>query len=667
MIRSKTIQRTPVAVLAAAALFAALFAFVPPAHALKIATWNVVNYQNPEVVYRFPAMRTVMAAMDPDVIILQELNTQEARDSFLVEVLNYVEPGQWAAGNYITTAQSCAFYKTAKINLTFAGGGVVTSGPRAVLAVRLKFPGYVSREAEFRLYSMHLKAGTPDPGTTDSTTRRLECGDLRTTLNNVNLAVNSRHFLVGGDTNFYGDWEGGYQRLTESQADNDGQGIDFLNMPGTWNNGAYAPNHTQSPCGGGCPAAYFSGGGLDDRFDLFLSSSTMRDGEGLDFVPGSYLSYGNDGQHFNQSVNGGGFNGAVGLPVANALFGSSDHLPVMMTIQAPAKIAATSQLDFGRVIVGAAAARNLSVSNPAVVPADELTYTLAAPAGFSAPGGTLQELAGAAPNLHAISMNTSSPATLSGALVVACDDPDSSAKNVLLSGTVIAHAAPSLDSLAIARADTVDFGAHLAGQFVDVTRCVHNVGWSTLQSKLELTNGVISGGAGRFSIVGGFSPSEIAGTSRCFGIHFSDSGATLDSTYQATLTFSSVDEPLPGGTALPPITIVLRASAMSSAGAAGVPDVARGRVAFFPPTPNPFRGGVDLSFDLPRDGRVSLVAFDLSGRRVSGILDGFQAVGRHTVRWRAIDDSGAPLSAGVYLVQLKAGGFTATRRVAYLP
>jgi len=110
-------------------------------------------------------------------------------------------------------AESCVFYKPSRVNLTFAGSSIPTAGPRDVLGARLKFPGYVSREAEFFLYSVHFKAGTPDPSTGDSTTRRLECTDLRNNINAHNLAVVTRHFLIGGDTNFYGTWEGGYARL----------------------------------------------------------------------------------------------------------------------------------------------------------------------------------------------------------------------------------------------------------------------------------------------------------------------------------------------------------------------------------------------------------------------------------------------------------------------
>ena len=49
------------------------------------------------------------------------------------------------------------------------------------------------------------------------------------------------------------------------------------------------------------------------------------------YVQGSYHAVGNDGYHFNMSVNQG-YNSSVPAEVAEALFDGSDHLPVTMKI-----------------------------------------------------------------------------------------------------------------------------------------------------------------------------------------------------------------------------------------------------------------------------------------------------------------------------------------------
>ena len=211
-------------------------------------------------------------------------------------------------------------------------------------------------------------------------------------------------------------------------ADNDGRCKDPLLMPGEWNNNSgYALYMTQCPCLSGCVSG-FSGGGMDDRFDFWLTSYSMQDGEGLDWTGNTiagYAAYGNDGQHFNDDINGGGFNNAVGLAVANALHDASDHLPVVMVIQIPARVSVPSLLSFGSVITGAVSKAALPVANAAVAPADELTYAYTPPAGFTAPAGSRSANAGAPANADSIGMDTATPGFKSGTLAMATDDPDS--------------------------------------------------------------------------------------------------------------------------------------------------------------------------------------------------------------------------------------------------
>jgi len=73
MPRSFRSGRSRTAFLAASALLAAWLAGAPPAHALKVATWNLIDYPATNPTGRAPSIRTVIGALDPDVIILQEL------------------------------------------------------------------------------------------------------------------------------------------------------------------------------------------------------------------------------------------------------------------------------------------------------------------------------------------------------------------------------------------------------------------------------------------------------------------------------------------------------------------------------------------------------------------------------------------------------------------
>jgi endonuclease/exonuclease/phosphatase family metal-dependent hydrolase len=634
----------------------ALASLAPAAHALRIATWNLHEYPQTNGSARHPYMRQVMAGLQADALVVQELYSQDGADSFLFNVLRVAEPARnWKSGGFLPASQSAVYYDSLKVTVTNVAS-IGTPGPRDVLLCVVKPLGYTATTASTRVYSIHFNAGTAD-----TALRRAECASLRTTLN---LAPAGTNLLMGGDTNFYGDWEGGYARLTESQADNDGRLKDPFSMPGTWNQPAYAPYHTQSPCLSGC-SFRFATSGLDDRFDLWLSSYPLQDGEGLDLLPGGYIAYGNDGQHYSDDINGGGFNNAVGTTIANALREASDHIPVVLVLQVPARSQSASALVFGDAILGGSPTVNLAVSNGAGVPADELNYTLAASAGFGAPGGGFVANAGAGANAHTLTMATGSTGVKTGTVTVGSDDPDSASRTVQLSGRVLRHASASLESSSVVLAETVDLGGRTSGNFLyDIPVPVYNRGYDGLQARLGVTGGTITGGGGRFSIAGGFSPALIAGGGVGFPIHFDDSGATLDSTYTATLTFTTADEPLPGATAQSSLVVTLVARVLS--GTTGVPRIPT-TLRFLPPRPNPASRLTRFAFELPRRSEITLEVFDLSGRKVGTPAMGPYEAGRHEVSWSVGDQHGTRLPAGLYFVRFRASGLLRTERLILLP
>ncbi len=80
--------------------------------------------------------------------------------------------------------------------------------------------------------------------------------------------------------------------------------------------------------------------------------------------------------------------------------------------------------------------------------------------------------------------------------------------------------------------------------------------------------------------------------------------------------------------------------------------------------PNPFNPTTVFSFRLEHPEAVGLYVHDLAGRRVRTLAAGetFTA-GNHTVTWHGRDDLGQPVSSGVYLVRLVAGGQEQNLRV----
>lgn len=77
--------------------------------------------------------------------------------------------------------------------------------------------------------------------------------------------------------------------------------------------------------------------------------------------------------------------------------------------------------------------------------------------------------------------------------------------------------------------------------------------------------------------------------------------------------------------------------------------------------PNPFNPETTIVYELPEAGNVTLDIFNIQGRLVQTLVNGFQTAGAHRVQWKA-----ANLSSGVYVYRIKAGSFSAVRKSALL-
>jgi len=653
--RSASLRR----VLVLAALATLLMA-PTAAHALRVVNYNLLNYPGSSGPARAPYYRTVLTPLDADVIVVEEMISSAGATEFLNEVLDVMEPGQWATIPFIDVGgetDSHIYYKPAKVAVL--GHWVffpdLANQLRYIHVFRLQPVGYSSGAAELRIYSAHFKASDTS---TDRARRLAEATGLR---DSMNAMPTGTHAIISGDLNFYrASNETAYWKLQEDQVNDIGRVYDVL-PSGEWHDGAsYAPYHTQSPCKDGTCASGAATGGMDDRFDFILPTLNLGTGQGLAVIPGTMIPVGNDGLHLNLNITDAPTI-PEGASYATALKLASDHLPLRVDLQLPAEIVADAALAFGTVIVGAPApSRNLTVRNPATVPADSLNCTFGAPAGFTGPGPLA--VAAAESAQVAVTMAAATSGVKSGNLTISSDAPDDPTTLVGLSGTVLDHAQASLDSLVAVASDTLDFGEQTAGGFTPLLAAVHDLGYDALQARLSVTSAQITGGAGHFSLLG-FSPVLVAGTAGRWQVQFDDTGATSDSTYEATLVFQSVDEPLPGAAAQPDVQYVLRARVAGGSVAVNptLPTITR----LYPPMPNPLAFGTTLRFDLARVTPARLEIFDLSGRRVTTLADREFTPGRYSLRWDGRGDTGTPAGAGLYFVRLTAPGMAAqTMRLA---
>lgn len=77
--------------------------------------------------------------------------------------------------------------------------------------------------------------------------------------------------------------------------------------------------------------------------------------------------------------------------------------------------------------------------------------------------------------------------------------------------------------------------------------------------------------------------------------------------------------------------------------------------------PNPFNPTTTIRYSLPRPEFVTIKVFDILGREVAKVIDGFQQLGSHEVVWNA-----SPFASGVYFYRMQAGTFIQTRKLMIL-
>jgi len=77
--------------------------------------------------------------------------------------------------------------------------------------------------------------------------------------------------------------------------------------------------------------------------------------------------------------------------------------------------------------------------------------------------------------------------------------------------------------------------------------------------------------------------------------------------------------------------------------------------------PNPFNATTEVGYNLAEAGDVSLNVYDITGRLVETLVEGYQEVGEHEVTWDA-----SQVSSGIYFYKLTTGDFTETKRMTLL-
>ncbi|MEI8134023.1 MAG: choice-of-anchor D domain-containing protein [bacterium] len=150
-----------------------------------------------------------------------------------------------------------------------------------------------------------------------------------------------------------------------------------------------------------------------------------------------------------------------------------------------------------------------------------------------------------------------------------------------------------------------------------------------------------------FKVVGGTAPFSLkAGASKSVTIRFSPQA---NGTFTSHLQFNFVTK-----------EAMLDATINGTAETTGaVNEVAGNSVELFQNSPNPVSGTqTTINFTLAKPEQISLQVFDLTGKQIATLVDGFQDAGLHSTTMNI-----GELANGVYIYRLSAGEYSVTKRM----
>ncbi|MBM3404639.1 MAG: hypothetical protein FJY10_07080 [Bacteroidetes bacterium] len=324
--------------------FLLLFLFLPcllSSQALRIMHYNLLDYgntnfcnaSNNNTLSKNQYIRTIAAYVQPDVFTVNEIACNASVvDGLITAALNVSGVTHYARPPVTCFSSdklaNVMFYNSERVG--YHSYDVVQTSVRDINIYKLYYKSpnlsITHDTAFFYVIVGHLKAGS-DPD--NATQRAIETYTL---MSRLNYFYSPGNYLFMGDFNLYTNEEQAYQNLIH-WTNIAIRFYDPVNKPGSWSgDGSFAGIHTQSThsSGNGCA----SGGGMDDRFDFILASADIMQGnKHYRYIPGTYKALGQDGLHFNRSINSSPYNSSVPPDVLDAIYNNSDHLPLIIDIR----------------------------------------------------------------------------------------------------------------------------------------------------------------------------------------------------------------------------------------------------------------------------------------------------------------------------------------------
>jgi len=82
--------------------------------------------------------------------------------------------------------------------------------------------------------------------------------------------------------------------------------------------------------------------------------------------------------------------------------------------------------------------------------------------------------------------------------------------------------------------------------------------------------------------------------------------------------------------------------------------------------PNPFNPSTTISYNLAREGFVTIDVYNIRGQRVKTLLQGIHKAGSGKIVWNGQDDIGHDVASGLYFYRMQTGDYSAVRKMLLL-
>jgi exonuclease III len=296
--------------------------------------YNLLEFPEAPPANRELLLKDIINAVNPDVFMVAELQDQTGADLILNQSLNDSDNIYASAPFILNTSGSggtihqLLYYNTEKFSLELTD--VVQTSLRDINHYRLKA---LTDQAQTNpilidFFVAHFKASQGDSNEQIRFNMALDFTNyINTNLNN------DSNVIFAGDFNFYTATESGFQQLFIGNTNIPMN--DPINQLGDWHtNSNFQAVHTQSTReSNNTFNDYGSGGGLDDRFDFIFTSANLLDPtHEVNYISGSYQTYGNNGNCYNEDVSDNNCTGIYSQAARNLLWNMSDHLPLVLDL-----------------------------------------------------------------------------------------------------------------------------------------------------------------------------------------------------------------------------------------------------------------------------------------------------------------------------------------------